>query len=537
MSNNVTVDSLPIAANLSATGSPEIVLGRSASSRTIEGASTSTSTATATSTPMSISAAAPSPRHATADEVIKYGILFPYTIKDVNISEQEDQPTAKGSRNVNTRLVSIGSVLTINMDTKQLRNWGNRENMSLRNGSKASYAVAIVAFTEQHRRMQEQGRDTAQPESIYARNKINFTRFINVLAYEPIKARLILRGQQITRSDLDNGVQADEELWREFTKVYNRPVGTLPPIDMLRYSIDWAGNTPNPASYTPIEWKKAQSSFKELCKKYDMAHKRWKASGWHDDFLAPTQPFSDYVRQQWLVYLHEFLLENPGILATITSDLAEDTHFESSTGLSDDEELGAPTAAAASTMNASAPAHNNNSRQKGKRKSSDGREDIFRNIAQSTKLSAVSNEKKSRAIRLAAVTQSRSTMQAMLNSSKEQKKVALKSLKEHPFSNRNNARIRITVNHLRKREVEQKKSNAANSSNDGDSDSDSETFPLSQETTNSIRALNSFDTVFGLAKEYNDASKQIAMYEKDLKKMKIAAAKMDEENASKPASK
>ena len=68
----------------------------------------------------------------TADDVLKYGLLFPYKIKDVKLSDQEDQPTMKGRRNTNTRLIGIGEIKTIQLDSKLLRNWGNREKMGLR---------------------------------------------------------------------------------------------------------------------------------------------------------------------------------------------------------------------------------------------------------------------------------------------------------------------------------------------------------------------------------------------------------------------
>lgn len=248
----------------------------------------------------------------TADDNIKYGALFPYTIADVKISDNEDQPTLKGRRNVNTRLIGIGDIETINVDAKQLRNWGNREKMGLRSGNKSQHAVAIVNFVVQHRRMLETGRgDTGQPETIYARSKINYVRFINVCAHEEMKAKLINRGSQIGRAELDAGVQADEEMWKAFIVFYN---GTdEPAFDELKYEVEWGAAIPDPSSFQPITWMKAQQAFKKMSSDYDMAHKKWKRSGWHEDF---TQDFADYAGQKWLCYLHLFLEENPGILSS-----------------------------------------------------------------------------------------------------------------------------------------------------------------------------------------------------------------------------
>ena len=43
---------------------------------------------------------------ANAADKIKYGNLYPYTIADVQISDEEDQPTRKGTRNINTKLMN-----------------------------------------------------------------------------------------------------------------------------------------------------------------------------------------------------------------------------------------------------------------------------------------------------------------------------------------------------------------------------------------------------------------------------------------------
>lgn len=114
--------------------------------------STSSAEETSTTTPVAAAAAAPAQGNGpTADERLKYGLLFPYAIKDVKLSDKEDQPTVKGKQNIDTALIGIGDVSTLNIDAKHLRNWGIREKMGIRQGTKAECCVAVVNFVRQHR--------------------------------------------------------------------------------------------------------------------------------------------------------------------------------------------------------------------------------------------------------------------------------------------------------------------------------------------------------------------------------------------------
>lgn len=508
--SNSSVDSQTIGISLNgASESPEIILGvQNQSSNSNNNTPATTATEPAPS-PEQQSLHAPAYSNPTADDKSKFGPLFPFGIKDVKISAVEDQPTLKGVRNTNTRLIGIGDVPTIKMESKYLRNWGNREKMNLRNATKKDYCVAIVSFTEQHRRMQETGRSLAVPETVFARGRINYTRAVNKLSYEPFKAMLVHRGSQITRADLDNGVRAGEELWKSFAGFYNQKdtaVAVLE-LDDLKYTdIDWNGVEPDPSQFTPITWQKAQSSFKEMSKKYDMAHKKWKASGFHDGF--ETVPFTEFAGQKWLCYMHAFIQESPGILDAITSDLAEGTFFESTTGHADEEDDRQGRNSNASSAAAS-------KKRKATMSANAARDDLLRKIAESSVTSAAANEEKSKAIKLAAVAQTRSTTQAMLESAKAQKKEALKSLKQHTFSKKDNStdnnRVRVIVNHVGKRLY------------DANNDEDEErVFALSQETTESIRRLDSFDSVFGHARDYNEAAEQIKQCEKALKALESA---------------
>ena len=334
-----------------------------------------------------------------AEEQLKYGPLFAFGIDDVKMSELEDQPTQKGTRNVPTCLIGIGNIKTVDITTKHLRNWGLREKMGTRNGTKTETCVAVVAFVKNYRRMKERGVDTQQPEQQFARSKINFIRAINVLSEETFKAKLAFRRTQIGRAELDEGIQADEDLWKDFASIYNN--GNNSAVGEIKYTIEWHGATPDPTSFTTITWTKAERTFKDMSAKYDSAHKAWKQSGFHDEF--ETIPFANFASNRWLVYLHEFLQENPGLLKVVTCDLAEGTHVESGTGMSDDEAGTTPTAASAPPKRKRKDSGGKKASIKKRSPKEDSRDTIFRSIAESSAKSAIATQKKSEAISYSAL--------------------------------------------------------------------------------------------------------------------------------------
>lgn len=123
--------------------------------------------------------------------------------------------------------------------------------------------------------MQKTSHSLTELETVYGRH-INFARAINVLAYELFKALLINCGGEITWADLDNGNQTEEQLWKSFIELYNQKETAIAvmELDDLKYKFHWNGNEPDPSQFTPIDWKKAQNFYKEIAKKYDMAHKK-----------------------------------------------------------------------------------------------------------------------------------------------------------------------------------------------------------------------------------------------------------------------
>ena len=182
---------------------------------------------------------------------------------------------------------------------------------------------------------------------------------------------------------------------------------------------------------------------------------------------------------------------------TITSDLEEDTFFESGGNNGTSNGSGANQGCALNNI---------------QKRSSSAKDQIFWDIAESNQQAAEASQQKNQAVKLAAITQTRATLQSMLDNAQSKTKEALKGLKMHPFCRRDNKRIQIIVNSVNKCT---KEAAAAN----GDSTAAKENFPLSQETTLSIQDLGSFDTVFGLATEYNDGKEEADPCHSSLKKL------------------
>lgn len=117
---------------------------------------------------------------------------------------------------------------------------------------------------EQYPRIKEQGIDGTRPETIYAQTKINYTRLVNVLAFELVKERLVTRGGQIRPGELDHGIQADQGRFESMATASNG--AECDDISMLRWVLDWGDATPDPSAFQPIDWKKIEKAFKKLCK-------------------------------------------------------------------------------------------------------------------------------------------------------------------------------------------------------------------------------------------------------------------------------
>ena len=237
--------------------------------------------------------------------------------------------------------------------------------------------------------------------------------------------------------------------------------------------------------------------------KYDSAHKAWKQSGFHDEF--ETIPFANFTSNQWVIYLHELLEEHPGLLKVVTADLDEAAFFESTTGVSNQEE-------GSSNQSQSNTVRGRRRRKRKapvKRSTKESRDDIFRQIAESNAKSAFANEAKSKAVSYSALLIRRDTAQRGLDTAKQQKNGAMKALKRHEFTRGSPSRARKIVKTVK------------NKVDPSPAKSDtSEPLIYSQSTTASIRALGSFDTVHQHASDIVDANKAIKTCNEELEHLK-----------------
>ena len=137
-------------------------------------------------------------------------------------------------------------------------------------------------------------------------------------------------------------------------------------------------------------------------------------------------------------------------------------------------------------------------------------ESIFRTIAESTAKSADATEAKSAAVSYASLSFARQNAEQALENAKKKKQSAKRGLKSHSFTAGNNSRARKIIKNTKKKMAP----------SPGKEDSDDEPMVYSQSTTDSIRALGSFDTVQQHATEYIEAEKQITERTEELRHLK-----------------
>jgi hypothetical protein len=84
---------------------------------------------------------------------------------------------------------------------------------------------------------------------------------------------------------------------------------------------------------------KAEDYYLTMRSAYATCFANWKKSGYHGDIPIeeredqdPNMPFDDFVGpKMWLLYLHEYLKENPNILNVVNRDFDGDNIFSEST--------------------------------------------------------------------------------------------------------------------------------------------------------------------------------------------------------------
>ena len=74
----------------------------------------------------------------------------------------------------------------------------------------------------------------------------------------------------------------------------------------------------------PDNWKKLKTSFNNMVFDYEKCNQNWHLSGVHDVFESNIvqKQFNDFANNNSsILYLHEFVLDNPGILAKMIGEL------------------------------------------------------------------------------------------------------------------------------------------------------------------------------------------------------------------------
>ena len=154
---------------------------------------------------------------------------------------------------------------------------------------------------------------------------INYTRLVNVLAQEPIKALLIERGATLSRNDLDTGKKADADLNFAIAEMYNDE--TNGDLNQLHWEVDWKKD-PDPSNFDVIDSEKAKSSLSLLARTYEKAYQAWKTSGFNRPMGEAPLPFSRF-GNGWVLYLHEMVSPHDDLLKAVFQELPEGVFAES----------------------------------------------------------------------------------------------------------------------------------------------------------------------------------------------------------------
>jgi hypothetical protein len=201
------------------------------------------------------------------------------------------------------------------------------EGKSLQKKTKLAACIAIVAFKDDPtlRRTLANAKKTSSTASSPV--SVNRFRLANVVFGEICKDKMSARGQALDRDCLDAGRKGDQNLFELVASEYNSD-NTLYGSDHFPSAalIDFKRN--DPAIFQEITWRDAQRVFKEAVKLYETSYQNWKVSGNHED-LENSLPFSSFTKCQYVMYWHEFLQINKGLLAKFAGFLPEDVFFES----------------------------------------------------------------------------------------------------------------------------------------------------------------------------------------------------------------
>lgn len=258
------------------------------------------------------------------------GILDGATLDDVELGSEPIYIVDKRNKDAKTIVKAIRGIPIDSVPMKNLRNWAVTLQIQMKKTFRKVDVIKCIVNTKTYRERQGNSveANTNLPAMVsppaMSRVHINNVRFINVLARDDIKARLLGRGAQKSREQLDNGIDPDGELFGFISNIYNNTNDDS--LIELKWNIHWT-KEPDLARFQPINTEKAMSSFKSLSASYEIAFANWKKSGHHEGI--PTKAFHDFVgSSNYLDYLHCFLQETPGLLASFKGDLPPDVFSE-----------------------------------------------------------------------------------------------------------------------------------------------------------------------------------------------------------------
>jgi len=246
-------------------------------------------------------------------------------IKKVN-QKNKDQPVDPYEC---TRLVSIQGELPCNINTVDLRKFCSRNLIRVPgNCTKIECAYAIVEAKEKPPKKLQKKK---------AASKINRLRYFNVIFSDECRQPLSMRGENLTKDQLTEGMKTDEELHRLIVKQYNNPDKHNEfAWPQLRRGVD--GDPAFDPKKGPIVWMQSVEALKKVLKDYEYCVQNWQLSGNHAGFgdYDPTKaslPFSQFIlANKTLLYVHEFVHLYPNVFEKATGKLPPGAFSESIKG-------------------------------------------------------------------------------------------------------------------------------------------------------------------------------------------------------------
>ena len=263
------------------------------------------------------------------------------TLEDIVLSIGSTNPIKKGNQKNKdksidpyecTRLVSIKGELAGTINTVDLRKFCSRNSIRIQgNFSKMQCAIAIVKAKENPQNKLPKKK---------ALSKINRLRYFNVIFSNECREPLSMRGENLTKDELTEGIKTDEELHKLIIKEYNNPDKHNEfAWPQLRCGVD--GDPVFDPKKGPIVWTQSVEALKKVLKDYEYCVQNWQLSGNHKGFgdydpSKPALPFSKFIQaNKALLYVHEFVHLYPNVFEKATGKLPQGVFTESIEGYGD----------------------------------------------------------------------------------------------------------------------------------------------------------------------------------------------------------